>query len=366
LLLATAGAPIVSVDDDTICDTARLDAIDTTVRWCTPELRSASHPSELWCYADRDRACAGVVREDADFLGIHETLLGRRFVGGGDAGAGTVRVSFTGLFGDSGWGSPSFYLLLTGASLDRIVMSEHRYRDACLGRGQVKAVPTWTVMPRLWNMMGTFFGLDNRVCLGPFISVSRGCDVLYGTTVSTCGQGALFGFAPWMICHLPVESRSFWPGEVLRSSTGVDVSTVLGALMKRAAAHCDAATTEARLQTIGGELATLAAGSPDSFAAAARTAVREELGFWLADLQAQLDQRAAAPRFWADDLEAFLARLRTTMTRADVAVPLELHRAGAEAGALMQRLTLRFGQLMAAWPALLEAASELRRADLGV
>jgi hypothetical protein len=80
-----------------------------------------------------------------------------------------------------------------------------------------------------------------------------------------------------------------------------------------------------------------------------------------ARLAGQLRQYGGQPAFWADDVRGYLAALRAEMPGPDFATPSDLGGGSGEASRrLFQRLVLRLGGLLQAWPDVVEAARALR------
>jgi hypothetical protein len=79
-------------------------------------------------------------------------------------------------------------------------------------------------------------------------------------------------------------------------------------------------------------------------------------------LEARLSEHRASPAFWADDVRKTIDLLRRTATRSDYIVPRDLEKARDldSARRLAQELVAKFGELVQAWPTLVEATGRLR------
>jgi hypothetical protein len=379
LLLHTAGSAVFSADDDTVCRVAAAPSPAAGVR-----LSSGHDPADHWFFPDREAALDAVTFVDRDVLGLHEELLGRGAASLGpvdtggaggalrrrfEAGAGEVLVTFNGLLGDSGWGAPfgfwhapMGYLAMRGASLARLAASESGYRLACESREILRVVDRPHVGDAAFSMT-TFAALDNRRPLPPFCPLGRGQDNVFGASVSLCFPGALFGHLPWALVHAPVEARRFWPGEMTRSAAGVDLGRVVLECL-RSVDPGAVASPAARMAALGGHLVALGALPQPDFDAFVRARLRASGGAFLAWLDERLAAERGAPAWWAADVAAYRSALAEAIERPDYGVPLDLR--GPDAAARCRALVGRFGALLAAWPDVVGAAAELRRAGHGL
>jgi hypothetical protein len=124
---------------------------------------------------------------------------------------GRVVVTAAGVMGDSGMGSPSYFLSLRGASRARLLQSEGVYRYALARQQVLRAVPRATVCDAPY-CMALNLGLDNRDLLPPFTPVQRNQDGVFAAILRTCCSGDYFGFLPWMILHVDGYHERRRPG----------------------------------------------------------------------------------------------------------------------------------------------------------
>jgi hypothetical protein len=121
------------------------------------------------------------------------------------------------------------------------------------------------------------------------------------------------------------------------------------------------APMERTLRSLGGWLEELASAAPDDFAEFVRLQVLQNLGRGAAGLEAMLRRSGGRPAYWADDAGQALAALGELLTgRAELPWDLEEAFGAEQAPAVLRRLVGRFGALLRAWPALVEAARRLR------
>jgi amino acid adenylation domain-containing protein len=379
LLLDTVGETILSLDDDTVCRMIAAPARDERLA-----LASGHAPQDTWVFRDRETLLRSVAFVEADVLAFHEQLLGqdpRRSIAAFQASAGVdythadahllqrlaadagrVVVTLNGLIGDCGWGSPSNYLFLDGASFERLTSSEATYRTACISREIMRVAPSVVLTDRADDLMTAFFGLDNRALVPPFVTLGRGSDAIFGTMLGSCFDDSYFAYLPWGLLHSPIEPRAFWPGEIVRSATGINITLMLTILIRSFVPGARVHDGADGLRRLGQHMEQLASLPEAEFEEFLRLQIWQAASAQLAGLEALLDERGAAPDYWANDLKTYMNLLRQSLNNRELAMPLELlpGRSPSEARALRQRLTGTFGQLFAWWPAIMETARSLR------
>jgi acyl carrier protein len=369
LVWFTHGEPVLSVDDDTICDTYL--PVDTTAQVIVADNGGLSDraPSEVWplgVHSDTSDVCR---RQLVDCLGEHERWLGRDVArldafrhirGATNEASARVAISANGLIGDCGWGSPSEYLFLRDRSWDRLTGCEATYRASVTSRRIVRTVRQPVLSARVDDFMSTFFALDNRLVLPPFLPVCRGTDRVFAGLTALCRTG-WFVHVPFVLRHEPGEARRFWPGEIGRSAAGVDLSTLVCSLLDAlppAPRHLDAT---ARLGYYGRALADAAGGSSRAFVETASAVIKSTLARTASELEARVASGGEWPHGWRNDAVAYAAALGKTIERADVHVPLDvrLGRSLEAAEALTRRVVMRYGQLLEYWPSILQQRARL-------
>jgi hypothetical protein len=264
--------------------------------------------------------------------------------------------------GDCGWASPSPYLALRGRSLERLVRSEAAYEASLTSRLNLRFAERTTLLAEPSGMMSTFYAVDGRRVTAPFLPCTMGSDTVFAAIVSACFPDALFALDPLALLHRPVEPRRFWRGEVLRTASGIDFSTVLLALIGSRRREPAAAPADA-LRRLGRFLAEIGSLEPETFDRTVHEAVTDREAAALAEREALVAARGGPP-FWVRDQEAYLRLRREAIARPDFAVPLDLSvgRDAAAARALSRRFVRRYGELIEWWPDLVAAATRLREA----
>ncbi len=219
LLLDTAGELSVQVDDDTQALFApppeHEDGLAIT----------ATDPVEHWYPGPGDEVFPAGAALPEDVFAIHEHLLGRTLA---DAIArerssadvrpsaallerarrpgARVRVTSSGVAGDSGFGSALSVLLARGASRARLIATERGYRHALQSRTLLRAAPRSSITSDA-ACMATVLGLDGGDVLPPFAPVERDEDGLFAVTLQRAAPGSFTAHLPRLSPHVPPEAR---------------------------------------------------------------------------------------------------------------------------------------------------------------
>lgn len=384
VLLHGAGRMVCSVDDDVVCRLAAApEANDALALFATCD------PYSRWHFADRASARQAAAFVDADFLGLHETMLGhplahllpadaaaldveqmndemlRRI----DDSATRVRATFFGHIGDPGIPTSAYYLHVQGRNLERLTESEAHYRSVFASRSVLtltagRAIGDASVCP------GMAMGLDHRELLPPFFPALHAEDFVFGATLWRCCPDAVLGHLPFAIEHDPGSGKPI----LLPSDLDADSRAVVfefAHLMRRfiLLQHpAPQAGAAARMQAVGRALSEFGALPARDFRDFLRMQTLEHESERLDFLERQLRENADAPGFWRDDVEALIEHARAALGHDDFDIPFDLKadRSPGENRALMQSLTARFGRLLQEWPAMVDAAWALREDGRGM
>ncbi len=166
---------------------------------------------------------------------------------------------------------------------------------------------------------------------------------------------------PWLLLHAPPDARTFDGDEAWTEAEGVKMADILIACIVSHAGSADAGGA-ARFQHLGKYLRDLASLTIDDFEAFVNAAQQLRNLAATTLLETRLREHRASPAFWADDVRRTIDALRKTVTKSDYIVPRELRNADDlnSTRRLTPRLVSKFGGLLEAWPALVEAARRLR------
>lgn len=375
LLLHTADEIFFSADDDTVCRLAGAPQSEPDQL----AFFSGIDPTEFHFFPDRETALASVNVEDADVLGIHENLLGRDF---GEclasvaavnfeqaaapflrelqSNAASIRLTMTGVFGDSGMWSPSWLLRLGGASYARLTESKAAYESAFNSREILRAVKQMTIASGDF-CMGYALGLDNRNLLPPFFPVHRNEDGLFASTLKVCFEHAYVAHLPAAIMHVP-EVRKYSAADLWEKPFVHTLYDVLLVCLQSFNFPPEMMSEAERLRALGQHLIHLGSSSPSAFEEFVRIYLWHFRTSNITALEEELANRKDAPDFWSRDVIKQVELLRRSLLEEVYQPPNDLlaSRSADEARRLTQRLILKFGELLYWWPEMIATAKNLR------
>jgi hypothetical protein len=375
LLLLTAGENILAVDDDVLCET-----------WALPARNDAlavmGHRQELLetaFFPDRPAARGAVANGPVDLLEAHGALLGQslglliaRAHGRVDLTHAcghlrsailddcplSVKVTLSGLVGDAAIYCPYRLLFDRGPVRARLWASRTMFATAMASR-EVSRAAGCHVVTHDCSCMATCMGLSNHALLPPFMPAHGNEDGLFGGVLAACDPSAIFGHVPCGILH--DSSRPSERAETrILSATQSRLSELVMALVPRCLPRDAARSPEARMGVLGRGLMELGGHSRGALA----DLVREVTWDVRTSELAQADRAAedpGCPDYWRAALKRYRDELSRSASTREFFLPVEFHGFGSvDAGyRALQTFFVTFGQLVASWPALWEAARML-------
>jgi hypothetical protein len=376
LLLVSAGDLIFGTDDDTTSDAASIEGAGSGL-----VLGGRDDPTEFWFYPSREAAIAAGCQLDYDVLDAHEQILGadlRRLVAvhrqdcgvafhapcnhllqALTSGTGRVLMTMNGVIGDSAMYSGVMLPVHGGeGTFQRLTRSREDYESALTSREVIRSVTRVTVKHGPpW--MSTFCGLDNRALLPPWLPVLRNEDMVFGNTLEACNREGYVAHLPSALSHLPAERGSYSPG-YREAISSIRFSDIVIAFI--AGHYSSADEPRQRMERLGKHLEELGSLPAEDFEEHLRLLMLARASQLALAHEGILHQRKGAPAYFVQDVKAQLGRLQTAVRETDYVVPSDLGRHICRAGALArtQELLRRFGKLLTAWPALHDAAKNLR------
>ena len=373
LLLDASGTCALQVDDDTVCEPRAAPAEAAALA-----LRSFEDPTEIWF--DGGAGSGGEARPGV--AALHERLLGmqavdavRRAVAGGGvdparassgllariAAGGRVACTQLGLRGDSGMGAMGYLLTIGQPSRGRLLASEATYREAVEARRLTRAVTAETLTDQELCMTYAI-GLDARAPLPPFPATHRNEDGLFGSVLAACEPEAVFGHLPFTIGHEPEEPRRRPFEHVFDQPGRVGVNDLIGGLVASSRGEIDARSPAAAMESLGRALVAWTSLPCAEVFERVWWMLARRLAQRLSRVDALLRAEGRAPAFWARDLDRLADAARARAEDPERAVPYEHDglpdRDAARARSIASARA--YGELLAAWPAMMAAARELR------
>lgn len=260
---------------------------------------------------------------------------------------------------------PPVFQVLSPQSRERLISSEKEYLASRLSRDVLRVVRHSNISRRTWAL-STSLAYDNRSLLPPFVPVLRGADGVLVETLIQCFENGYVGNLPWAVLHLPPEDRSYLAGGSAGYAVYLTASRLVSSCILSWRPLQGNSESASKLRSLGEYLVELASMTSNDFEEFARLQVWESESRRISRLEEELKDFQAAPGYWVADLDDYLSGLREAMNSPAYIIPRDVVLAGRsqdEARRLSRLLVLRFGQLLQAWPAMFEAAKELREHD---
>lgn len=391
VLLDTLGQLVLSVDDDVRCSIAAAPHQRPGLALFTGHGPGYDNydPHDYWFFDDRAQVLASQPAVAIDLLGLHERQLGRRVdeilaqfepeaIDDTElrdpalrqhiaAGRAHVPITFLGLRGDAGMYAPTWHLLKTGASRQRLVATEDGYRRALASRELLRCVPCPTLTDGRWYQ-GTMIGLDNRRLLPPTIPVMRYEDGVFRIVVHRCLPDAMCAHLPWTALHDRPGATPWAEGSVWKTAAWTRMGELLVRLLLRAPASEVLGDRAARMRALGQHLVSLGELPVAALFDVIEAETRTQKQRYADHLQQLLRRHDGRPRWWADDVRRHLQLLRRSLESDALCVPLELRERHSlpRARQLVRTIVARYGRLLRAWPELVEAVRDGQRPSVAV
>jgi hypothetical protein len=379
LAIATAGRAMLSVDDDTRCEIAKIPGADDGL-----DLVSKGNPTHVTYFHDHAAAMRSASFLNEDMLAMHEALLGKSvgnliaakpaggisldqsspaFLRRLETGNGTVRVSWAGILGDSGWGQPTFALSEEGAGREALLKNKEHYRTSYCSRQILRGVRRATISDGTY-CQSTFVAFDHRSCLPPFMPVLRGEDILYGMTLRTCHPDAYIGYVPRALLHTPFKARRHAPDDIWKTAGPVSLCCVVLGFVPHQVAP--GSSDEDRLRTLGSRLIEAASITPSDFRERLHVNGLISIAKSILSLEQLLKAHGGKPDFCANDVRRHIGTLRAQLTDPKSFLPTDLLQSHPVENVIevTQRLILKFGQLLRVWPDIIAASKSLQKKEV--
>ena len=367
LLLETVGSSYLLVDDDSVCRMARVPDPQPGLAFS-----SIRDPTEFWFFANRNQTLSQAAFEEVDFLGIHETMLGR------DVGTltetdpidldssqpafesrlrnhgGRIRASMAGILGDSGIGS-SAYVTVNEQSRNRLTTSEAAYLAAVESRQVLRAVRRMTISEGAHCMAGNL-GIDNRELLPPFIPIQRNSDGKFAMLLRTCFADAYTGHLPYAALHDPLGDRTHSVGQWLEDVQQVRFTDIVSFILAMAQPPTPGLSPSECLQRLGKYFQDVARCPTADFFDLLRVHV------WKIRSERPRPNDDGCPEFYSRRRQEFRETLEQAVVSPRYLVPRDLGDVGDDDQIrdLSRELVGKIGNLLEAWSAIVSAAKQLK------
>jgi hypothetical protein len=386
VLLDASGGAVLMVDDDTTARAVRpVDGGDGL------RVSSRYDPWSLRFFATVEDALEAAKWQDEDLLAWHRAFLGRSPAGCAFApttpnvapgiqedhsaldldeadpglvnafsrGRGRIVVTSVGVAGDSGMTPTMYFLALQGAARERMLENYESHRGTrAVHRGADVATISNTAF-----FMSPHAAFDVRDTIPPFPPVLRNADGVFGSVLRTCAPESYIAFLPWSVEHKPPEVRSSDFDQILRSVGSVRANDIIRDLAHGYEPSPGVSDSAVRLRAFGHYMIALGTMPPADFDAIVRYQIIAAVGGRIDRLTRVVEQESGGPPSWAEDCAAVAVEGLRTLTDEQLFVADLPGATPDEKNRRFQRAIHRYGRVIDAWPALLEAATELRVAE---
>lgn len=372
-LLATAGSPLLFIDDDTIARIWRVPTSTTSIA-----LVGHDDPRNTTFFDSRADAINSTVATATDIVSAHCRLLGRSVadllhsLGANDSlneacshlinaafapdTQARVRASWAGIAGDSAVFCPYSFLFATRATRRRLISDRNAFLTALSSREVIRHVDRPTIIDEP-SLMLYSAALDNSSLLPPFNPWGFNEDGLFGICLRAIDPRALIGQIPEGVVH-DSSRPSRYTFNTIQSAFYLRLTDIIASFIVGWAAVSPERTVASRLQRLGEHLAAVASDKSDFRYRLTRAAVDIKVRQLLkCD---NMSRSVPLPRYWLDALDEYSSVVLRAITHPSLAVPLEYRNAHDISTGLdaTQEHVYRFGRSLQIWPDLWEYAKE--------
>ncbi len=373
--LFTAGCRVLSADDDTLCEAARIASATSS-----SALRFMAHgdPADLWFFDDRLGALESTEPVDVNVLGAHAEVLGTKLgsmirthfnsqVDISDAcqhliqsawlGDGRVCLTHNGIVGDSGMYSGRPLLLHRSPATRKRLSESPRMLATGLGSREVVRQTEALTVCHSAPVMTTFIGYDNREILPPFFPLYCNEDGLFGFCVVLCIPGAYTAHLPFVLPHCPNSARNY----ASNRWKAIRMTDLIAACASKLAPDDESLSASQRMIALGRQLSELGSTGFSEFSSYVRVAVVELLQQTLNAQMTGLQESNELPSFYRAELEKDSHELSQTIDRADCWMPVDVQEryTPGEVPRAVRHLIFDFGRLLSYWPEIVAGAQQL-------
>lgn len=378
ILLATVGERLLSVDDDI-----------TSQSWTSSNARpgimlGGIHDTTEWWFFPTRQAVKDFIdtlpRGSSNAMRAHSAILGKTVgslwqLGGNrqiksseiDSAAlltkamrGKIRLSLSGIAGDSGMQCGGSFLFAEGQTRAKLAESPSVYKTAMMSRETARAVPE-VFITHATSVMSGSIGLDNRQLLPPFLPQFRNEDGAFGATLNASDPTALFAHVPVGVMHDSTRTPAY-SVTPLQTLENIRVSEALMSLIDTYPSDEEITDPGIQLNCLAAHLHAIAGASIEKFSASIYQAVVQFKCKRLVDLDWQLNDGFCYPAFWIKDALMFRQALVSRLQSREYAIPSEWRHLGeAQALEKFRAFVANFAGLLEWWARIVETTKVLRK-----
>jgi hypothetical protein len=269
---------------------------------------------------------------------------------------GRIAVTWMGVLGDSGYTTPGYLFHLHESQRAFWVRSKESYQGAIRSRQILSTAGTYAVVDSRYQPTAAA-ACDNRFLVPPFMPVLRGQDLVFGYALQMCDRRAYVGYVPFSIEHRPVDARGHSLDDIDAAPEANPFHVLMRSCMELVEIPEAEDSTQKRLLELGDGLIELGECSAAEFRQIVSEHRARQYDFVVAEYERALDRYGRHPTYWASDLERLISAVEAAAAAAPqqpVTDVLDGVPNVGESYATAQRLVLRYGKLLRAWPSIIE------------
>jgi hypothetical protein len=272
-------------------------------------------------------------------------------------GKGRVKITLSGVYGDSGIPNPLGFMFARGATRERFLAQWNPLRGSEAPRNVIRGVSRPAIAPVAEVITTTATGLDNTMGLLPFLpSSGKGEDTLFGLMAQKCFPDIYTGYVPLVLLHDPERNRKYKP---LPTRFGV-VDAII--IFLNGYPSSVRLSGKEPLISLGRYFVECGRAAPDDFKAYLLTAARRRAATYIERCMWYLHEFNSEPVYWADVMRHWIGQLDLQMRSSDVGVLADVpkEKDNPDRYATAQSFISAFGELLQTWPDLVDATLCLR------
>jgi len=297
-----------------------------------------------------------LLRLDENGSALHLNEADASLIAAFSQGRGSVVVTSVGVTGDSGMAPPLYFLSLEGTARERLLENYELYRAT----RSVQRSPDAATISNTRFLMTPHTAFDVRGVLPPFPPVARNADGVFGSALRTCAPESYTAFLPWSVEHRPPEARTADFDEILKFVGRPRANDVLRDIVNGFEPTPGVTDPAARLSALGHYLIALGKMPPADFDTFVRHQIAATVGRRIDRLTQMVNYHGGQPERWAEDCAQAASEGLRALTEDVLIVPDMPGNSPEERSRRFQRAIHRYGRVIEAWPALLEASRDLR------
>lgn len=380
-LLLTQGRLALQTDDDTICKPARPPVSNPGLK-----LTSTLSSDNYWFFKSHLEALEAVHFIEADFLALHEQLLGKNplsvisscltegirpdvgdlspsFLGKLKSRNAKIRMTLPGPAGDTCMYTDLYRLFLGGESLERLITPPEDY-DWHLSTRQVVRSVTRTVISDITRCIGMNFAVDNRSILPPFMPVQARCDGIFGDLIAVSFPEAYAGNIPWVLPHQPPDPRARSVDNLFSMLESIRINDIVSILLFAIKNELEDKDSSENLRSAGRLLMDLGRMPDRQFSNEIRHLYTMVLEQTVQMGKQALFRNSDTPKEWKNHVQRYMKGVEKSILETDFLIPVDIDKPTSPDKQDFKDIVHLFGELLTCWPDIYKSIQTMTEDDM--